>query len=333
MIFFQILAASSNNIIPSVTPTDDLQTFVTNNRVVLLGEGTYTINSSLTIPNGTSLVGIPGKTIISCPTVTGVSLNMPNDVFISGITFKGAGYVAGTVTNYTTARDKTGIGSISGIKITGQPRRLRIDNCRFMDFKRAGYEIVNAMNDEEGIKVTNCFASNCYIGFWIGERAEYSQYTNISANSCEIGVYVEAGNTILNGIHADRNKVGVVISGYNVGNDSHGTIGSSTMNHNTIYSLMVIDITVGFTFTGCHIWDGKVLVNNSTGFLYTGGALIGSVEIAQGAGTTNGAHGIHSTMFRSGSYNSGTITQTGTVNISLKNNFYMGGEVSTALNN
>ena len=91
-------------------------------------------------------------------------------------------------------------------------------------------------------------------------------------------------------------------------------------------------MTVGFTFTGCHIWDGWLYVENSTGFSWVGGVLAGEATFLAGNGTNSGAHAIHSTMFRTGSYNSGVITNTGTI-LDLKNNFYMDGADSTALNN
>lgn len=321
MSWFQMIASTRT----PVTTTEDLQAYINANRIVLFGEGTYTVTTTLTIPNGTILVGIPGKTIISCPTVNGINLTAPQDVTIFGINFTSSGTL-GAVTTYAEVKDRTNIGTISGVKVSGIPLRCRIETCNFKGFTRAGFEIVDAQTFEDGFKMNSCNFSYNYIGLWIGERAEYSQYANISAAYNKIGVIVEAGNTTLTGIHADKNSVGMAVSGYLVANDSHGTCGNSTFNHNTLYGVVGIEFTVGFTFTGCHMWDSALYINNSIGFSWVGGALVGRADFIG----TAGKHLISSTMFRLGSYSSGTIVGT-TVN--LKDNFYMGGESSTALNN
>lgn len=328
----QALQAAVSAGLPVVT---DLQDYINNNTIINLGAATYTVSAPITVPAGRVITGVMGKTIIKAANA-GVAecmlLSAPTDIVISGITFEGFAAPTAVLNTITEVIARTGIGTQSGIYLTGVPQRVVISHCQFINFTRAGYAAEASMTFNNGPKIHDCFAQYCFIGFDIYRRAEYSQYSNLSANNCQVGAWVEAGNTLGTGWHCEQNRVGAVISGALSDNDSHGSISASTFNHNTLFSVVASQMHNGFSFNGCHIFDGNAYIYRSLGFNWVGGIFAAAVTV-DGTGVTGVSASIQSTMFINASYGSGTITQIGAPTLLLKNNFYMGGESSAGINN
>lgn len=313
----------------------NLQSYINKNRLVSLGEGTYKLTAPLILHNATIITGIPGKTIIEAAdkNITAlISLTAPNDITISGITFKGFAPNSYVVKDLADVRNLQNIGTQSGISLTGIPNRVSISNCTFLNFNKAGFFTDNAMTMVQGVKVDNCFFSDCYVGCYIGERSEYGHYCNVSVNNCQIGIWVEAGNTLLSNIHADVNRVGFVVSGIKNNNDSHGSIANSTFNHNTLYSVLSTDISNGFTFNGCHVFDGDMCIFNSKGFSYVGGIVSAGIAVYKGAGTKSGNTSFIANTFIKG-YGGGTINNSDNSIITLRDNVFIDGADNTTINN
>jgi hypothetical protein len=304
----------------------NLQTFITNNRYVRLGEGTWNVNN-LTIPTGTIIKGIPGKTIFEV-TEGNTGITATNaDIVLDGITLNALSGTVTAISDIAGLKAKTGMGNTVGMVLSGNNGRQVIRNCRFNGFNKSGLEVATAgATYQNGLKISDCFFTNNYHGLWIKSGAEYSNFSNITAYNNQIGVEVDAGNSLLTMIHADGNNVGVYVSGYNVTNDSHGSLSTSTFNHSGLKGVVIMDITNGFHFANCQMFAAAMHIENSKGFAFTGGTIAGGVNVVGTVGMT----AIHNCMFATGS-GSGNITGGGS--ISLKNNYWTTGADNTGINN
>lgn len=127
--------------------------------------------------------------------------------------------------------------------------------------------------------------------------------------------------------HFDANGIGCIVSGTSNNNDSHGSISCSSFNHNKVCGICIIDVNNGYTFSGCHVFDGGIKMTNSKGFLYTGGIISG--QIINDSPRTNSLNMIQSNILIS-AYNLSIDNYT---NLDLKNNRLIDGSDSSAFNN
>ena len=319
---------------------DNLQEYINNNRIVNLLPITYTIESPLIIPSNTKIRGVDGQTVIKAGNGAMTSLILIDDeshISIECVKLEGFAKNTTVLTGLADVKAKTGIGVQSGIYITDECYYVSISKVYCLFMSRAGIEVggLTAFGYIEGVHVDKCWFNSCYIGLFLDAQGEYGQYTDMTMNECQIGLWSDAGNIILSGINSNYNQVGAVFSGLAGANDTHNTVAASMFNHNTLYSIVCTEMLNGVTFNGCHIFDGNAYVDDSMGFHWIGGILAAAITFDRGAAGHVGVSMIANTMFFSGSYGSGTITLTGSPSptVLLKNNYYIGGEDSTALNN
>lgn len=97
-------------------------------RTVYLPPGTYLTSQKITVPTGTTVVGVPGRTIVKAAAgstaspllfaVTGAS-----DVLVSGVTFDG---------------NQSGVTSYNNVCVVYQSTRVRFDQCRWQNTRGIG---------------------------------------------------------------------------------------------------------------------------------------------------------------------------------------------------
>lgn len=318
----------------------DLQTYINNHRIVNLLPITYTITSPLVIPSNTKIRGVDGLTVIKAGNPTMTSLILIDDeshISIECVKLEGFAKNTTTLTGLADVKAKTGIGVQSGIYVTDECYYVSFSKVYCLFMSRAGIEVggLTAFAYLEGLHVDKCWFNSCYIGLFLDAQGEYGQYTDMTINECQIGLWSDAGNIILSGINSNYNQVGAVFSGLAGANDTHNTVAASMFNHNTLYSIVCTEMLNGVTFNGCHIFEGNAYVDDSMGFNWIGGILAAAITFDRGGAGHVGVSMIANTMFFSGSYGSGTITLTGSPSptVLLKNNYYIGGEDSSGINN
>lgn len=348
----RITAVEASTVLYPTTGAE-LQAFINANRVVYLLPITYTITTTISIPDNTKIIGVRGATKILAGNNSMTSLFSivgGQYITIENISFEGYSVNSTTLTNLAEVKAKTGMGIQSGIYITrsdtsisGQPYYITMRGLSFLNFTKAGLHCYVWNLFRSGIKMDSCYFDYCYIGLYLDRRAEYGQYSNLTMNDCQIGLWCDAGNVIFEGIQCNYNQVGAVWSGMLDDNDSHNEITVSQFNHNELYAIVVTTVSLGLVFVGCHAGGSKpsltgcapIYVDDSRGFNYNGGLLLLPVIFHPGAQTRPGQNQISNSIFLY-SYvvlYGAAVTVTAPSTVLLKNNYFIAGEATTAINN
>ena len=310
-----------------------LQELITNVRNVKLLPQTYLITQPLTIPNGTKISGVQGKTIIKLSGNANHCINIlteSEDIMIDNVTFDGNSTALGfTYTDIDDIRQRTNAGTKVGIYMNGNIKYIHIRNCVFKNFDLAGIQMYRThYKFGRNPKITDCEFNDSYYGLLCDVRSEYYTVQGCTCYKNIIGCFVDGGNSMFNCCRFEDNKIGFVCTGYSHDNSTHGIVTGSSFNHNDAYSIAAIDVDQGFTFSGCQDWGSTILICNSRGFSYTGGII--DAEIKNINPMSGASNMIHSCILNDSFHNLGINDQT---NLSLKNNYLMNGGDSSAFNN
>ena len=316
----------------NITADYDLQEYINTHSIVELNPTTYTVSKPIIIPNGTRIIGVRGKTILklSGDATSIFTFNSSTEnIQIENIIFEGKNVISPQSTSLDNIKNRIGEGTDTGIYATGYAKNVHIRNCEFRNFNLAGIHLFRTHSlYTRTFKITDCVFINNWYGLLSDVRSEYHTVIGCSMNYNQIGCFIAGGNNFMSCCHFEANAVGCVVSGTNRDNDSHGSIVGSSFNHNGSFALCCIDINNGFTFDGCHIFDGDLLIDNSIGLVFVGGMIAGGIN--NDTPRDNSINMIHSNLFFK-SYNGGTITNK--LNLDLKNNRFSDGSDSSSINN
>lgn len=325
------------DVMPTIT---DLQSYINKGGDVFLPAGTYTAHN-LIIPNGTYLHGVAGATIIQLTSGQSNIISLTNtssDITIEGIVFKGnstnqASSSWFTASTLSQLRNRTGEGTTCGIYAQGFSWKISIKNCIFQLFDLAGIRLYRTHEANKYFykwKITDCHFVNNWYGLLSDVRSEYHTIMGCSFNSNQVGAFVAGGNNTFSECKFEANGTGFVVSGTAGENDSHGSAGTCSFNHNVGFGIAVIDINNGYSFTGCHVFDGTgIVVSNSIGFCYVGGMVACKivVDTERNAGYNMFADDIFTTT-----YSGGTIDGN-PARLSMHGNRFLAQNDCTAINN
>ena len=330
------LEAAFNDLPSSVVITNEaeLQDYITANRDCILPPLNVTISQPLSVPNNTKISGVKGATVIKVPAAASFNVfnftAASNNIEISSLTLDGQNAITASATTRDEILAKTGIGTSKGIYVDGYAKNLRFESLEIKGFSSAGIHLyrTHAGTYTRTVKITDCVVTNNYIGLWSDVRSEYHTFIGNSFNYNKFGAFIAGGNNFGANNHFDANGVGCVVSGTAGENDSHGSLGNCSFNHNTSFSIYAIDIANGFTFTGCHCFDGNICLDNAKGFNYTGGIVACAIEMLNESPSSFNiiSNNIFFTTYGGGSIVSGTT-------LSLSGNRFILGGDSSVLNN
>lgn len=323
---------------PTIT---DLQSYITENagKDIFIPAGTY-VCDNLTIPNGTKLHGIAGATTLQLTNGATSIINLTassSDITIDGIRFVGnndmSSISSATAMSLANLRARVGEGTECGICGVGHSRKILIQNCEFTRFSLAGirfYETHTSSLYTWKVKITDCTFTNNWYGYLSDTHSEYHTVMGCSFNYNQVGAFIAGGNNTFSECRFDANGTGFVVSGTAGRNDSHGSAGTCSFNHNKGYGIAIIDINNGYSFTGCHVFNGTgIIISNSIGFNYVGGMVACKIIIdsERNAGYNMFAEDIFTTT-----YNSGTIEGNPT-KLSLHGNRFLTQNNCSSINN
>lgn len=325
--------------VENVNPEEqDIKTLIESGGTIYLGDKTYIINESISVPTDTHIIG-SAKTIIKSNISTPCFIiNGADNVKFENITFYGAdSYTKPSIPTENDIKNKTGIGAKIGIEFQNISNKAVVSNCIFKNFDNSAIHLRNdngGSANVDGVKVSNCFFDNCFIGVFADKRYEYCQFTDSSFNKCQIGAWCEAGNNIFNSCHFDTNRCGFVLSGLLNSNEAHSNVGACSFNHNAVCSLFIINVDNAEAFNNCSFFDGKMYIENSYGII------ISSSLIAQDAVEIHGGNLIELPKYLSfcnnvfsKSYGFDGFINPDNLSLILKNNFYLDGSNSDNINN
>lgn len=114
-----------------------------------------------------------------------------------------------------------------------------------------------------------------------GGGSQYSIFNTLQLVGNRQAARITAGNCILNGGNIVMNEYGLELA--SGPNDGHGIASALNINHNTEWNVYAGDVTLGFTFLGCHVFGdsatlGKIILVNSAGIIFHGGTIDCKVE-------------------------------------------------------
>ena len=244
---------------------------------IRLGAASITLDGTLSIPSGTKISGVRGKTVINVPSsvLKGIELSSVNDVVIENVTLAGAyngtpvktglqpvkpGIVdtseeARLFTNAGYQTDLTNGGVTStyvpqiGININ-ECEKIEIIGCEIKNFSY--YGIANALSGKNyryACKFENNYINNCYCGIYIYKEAERSQYIANNVSLCQIGLYMDSGTNMFTDCAFSANRIGMFMN--NGWNHAHGVQTGNAFTHCSLYSLYAYNVENGEVFSQC----------------------------------------------------------------------------------
>lgn len=284
------------------------------------------------IPNNTLIRGVKGRTIINFSDHGDfMTFNETHqNIRFEDIIFDGGNPFMPVVATPSEIKSKAGIATQNCFVFIGGSKNIEIENCEIRNFSGCG---IKSEFTHVGIygrtqKINNNLIHNNYLGAFFGERSEYHQFSGNTFFNNQINCWIEGGNNFGTNNHFNGGAVGLVVSGFSNNNDSHGGISNSTVNHNLSYSLFSVSINNGFTFNGCHFFDGDIYIENTKGLNIQSGII--DAEIIS-VNESAGSNMISNNQFAK-SYGGGEIV--GSVNnFTMKNNVFIDGSGNSSINN
>lgn len=249
--------------------------------VVKLGKGTFILDNVI-LPDNTIVRGECENTIVkyndSC---AGDMLKMGNNCDIADLVFDGGNRTHPTVD--TQEGDRTGL-SINNKK------RCKLRNLRATGFSKHGlYATEIGYNHEhhQNLKIDNCDFEYNFLGILLDRRAEYAQLNNVNCGNNFLGCLNRGGNNSFSNSMFNSNVHGFMIQGgANYPNHGHSSASNCTFNHNLESGIIAKDVTIGYIFAGCQLFDGDLVLENSEGIWFTGGEL-GTFKVVVKGGRYN----------------------------------------------
>ena len=264
--------ASEYDVIPGDVDPDKMAKLLADasadKKTIRFNDGTYIFSSTINVPSDVSLVGNT-KTVFkpaseTAPT-TLMNIEGSDNVFISHITIDG-----GLTSKPAEEGNQIGLSVVSC-------RSINIENVEFVGWSKQGlYSKTMSSYGEEGdgkffkhFQITNCRFYFNYCGNYFDYRCEYTQMLNCVWGENYIGTVNCGGNNAYVSCQWNANHTGFKME--NSGsNPAHGGCNGCTFNHNDNQAIQIDDCVNGWTFEGCQIFYGKIVLNKSKGVIFNG---------------------------------------------------------------
>lgn len=326
-----------NSIHPAKDSIFDLAKLLLTQDHVVVPVGDHYINETIMVESFKKISGIVGKSrLIASPGFTGAILELDGvaNVEISGISFLGNQSQFSKLSTICSSRDSIrqfeGRTYGIGIYIKNGSNECWISTCEFTGFGDACLKVANSGGRKFPIRISDVSMSKSFCGI-DNYGTEYSPTVSVTVTDCVFGMILDAGNQFFSACSFNDNRIGLYIRSTHP-NNSHGSFVACNFNHSAVFSIFSDGIDFGETFSGCHVFDGDVFLENSNGFVFTGGII--DAEVFVKGGKTNS---INNTGFLT-SYKGGEIHsdfEGSSSRLLLKNNFFLQemGEKDSLLNN
>ncbi len=198
---------------------------------------------------------------------------------------------------------------VTGILTEGLCQRISIINVLAHDLD-AGFELASGSNIEDGVRLINCFATDCdYHGLLVQPSCEYHKIDNFRAlriqtiyGATGYGLTNLAGNCAMASIHVDGCDNGIQRG--NGSNHAHDTATGGSVNHTLHNAVYLNGTTAGFIMSGFAIFGGTIRMINCEGFRLVNGLLDADIVVH----TSPGLPGLN--YFQNLNVNTGTSTST-----------------------
>jgi len=223
---------------------------------VYVPDGKFLITTNVVVLKDGQMIYGNGPTSILYTTVLSQIrlVDMGNNCIVRDLMFLGTNSISPTNPYSTTA------GSQIGVRLTAKNKGL-VSNCYFK-LIGAGFYVDNIVgNLHEGSTVIGCKADSCFNGFYSGTRGEYINYIGCHAYGCTYGLHIIAGNNTFASGSLTNNQVGVWIKS-DRGNDAHGKVVGSEINHNVDHAIIVDSTLNSFLFSDNMIYFSNIYLKD-----------------------------------------------------------------------
>ncbi|HSH72330.1 MAG TPA: hypothetical protein VK974_04655 [Methylophilaceae bacterium] len=292
---------------------------VSSGQLLILSAGAYSTVGLTCVSN--MAIETDGKVTINSSS----SAPIINLAGCSNVSIRGDLELVGNGAGYTSHPSSQVVDSgQSGIYLSGNDN-IVIEGVRIRNIRGSGIEAHSTLTSwKNSIFIRGVSVKNSYRGIYLTDSAEYITLSDINASDNVFGIQIDSGNNTVVNAKTIYNSIGVKICGsinsYCSGaNNAHGIFSGLESNHN-YYNLVIVDVTVGETFSACHFVAGQsgsnagtIQIINSKGINITG-SQIGSNLTIDG----NSVVSLQGSYMRSGL--SGATVSPGGILIS-KNNF------------
>ena len=268
----EVIYASSYGVIPGNVEAADMERMLTDaskgTKTIRFNDGTYVFSSTINVPSDVSLIGST-KTVFKAASEASpailMSLNGSDNVFLSHLTFDG-----GMTSKPAEEGAQTGVSIVSC-------RSVNIENVEFVGWSKQGLyskTMSSYGEEEEGkffkhLQITNCRFYFNYCGNYFDYRCEYTQMLNCVWGENYIGTVNCGGNNSYVSCQWNANNTGFKMEN-DGSNPAHGGCNGCTFNHNDNQAIQIDDCVNGWTFEGCQIFYGKIVLNESKGVIFNG---------------------------------------------------------------
>lgn len=272
----------TNNFILPTTDDDtdrstDIMNYLQNFGYCFLGYGKFVIKHTISMPNGTSLLGMGSGTVLQLAddSTDTTAISVGNYSMVTNME------IVGNSTNlpyetYTRGTRKA-IEIIGDFVASGTGTYAhnfaKLSNLTIKDFNHSG--IYGHMNNGAGsFLANNIDIMRCHTGINLDFYSEYHSFSNIRCRWCNIAVVMQSGNNLFTNCHFDTNITGIKIdnSTDTLVNPDHSSFSNCTINHsgnNEGYAIWADFSLYGICFSNCQIWYGQIYLNRCSGFKFS----------------------------------------------------------------
>ena len=264
--------ASAYGVVPGDVDPEDMANLLAeasaNKQSIRFNSGTYIFSFTIDVPSDVSLIGNTltiFKPSSETSPATLMSVTEADNVFISHITFDG-----GLTSKPVEEGTQVGLSVVSS-------RSVNIENVEFVGWSKQGLYSRNMSSygeEEEGkfykhLQITNCRFYFNYCGNYFDYRCEYTQMLNCVWGENYIGTVNCGGNNSYVSCQWNANYTGFQMKN-DGSNPAHGGCNGCTFNHNDNQAIQIDNCVNGWTFEGCQIFYGKIVLNESKGVIFNG---------------------------------------------------------------
>ena len=268
----EVIYATAYGVVPGEVDASKMQELLDDasqmNKTIRFNDGEYIFGATVNVPSDVSLIGNT-KTVFkpkdtAIPSVL-MQIHNADNVYLSHIILDGG----------LTSRP-AGEGTQTGLSIVSS-RSVNIENVEIIGWSRNGLyskTMSSYGNESDGkfykhLQMTNCRFYYNWCGNYFDYRCEYCQVLNCVWGENNIGTTNCGGNNAYTSCQWNANTTGFLMK--NGGsNPAHGGCNACTFNHNYTDAIKIDDCVNGWTFEGCQIFYGKIVLNNSKGVIFDG---------------------------------------------------------------
>lgn len=275
-----MIVPGNGYILPSTNDDTDrtieITNCLTNYGYCFLGPGRFVINSTIPMPDKTTLMGMGSGTelILADDSTEAIAINVGSYCSVANMTING----------YSTnlPYESYNRGLRKGIALLGDYSSFndgtyahnyaRLDNLIIKNFNHSG--IWCYKNDGAGsFLANNIDIQNCHTGINIEFFSEFHSFTNVRCRWCNIALVMQGGNNLFANCHFDNNLLGIKIDNQDdsLVNADHSSFTNCSICHsdnNNGYAIWADFSLNGMCFSNCQIWYGKIYLNRCIGYKF-----------------------------------------------------------------